>query len=62
VLPGGGAGLAAFSSYDIEKKIATRPTRFGRGAVEGVAGPEAPTTPARRPRSFRADAGIPSNA
>src|SRR5436305_8197619 len=40
VLPGGSAALAAFSSYALEKKIAAQPERFGRGAVEGVAGPE----------------------
>jgi putative tricarboxylic transport membrane protein len=40
VLPGGGALLASFASYAFEKKIARDPSRFGRGAVEGVAGPE----------------------
>lgn len=40
VLPGGGPGLAAFASYSIEKKISRTPERFGRGAIEGVAGPE----------------------
>jgi TctA family transporter len=40
VLPGGGALLASFASYTIEKKIAKDPSRFGKGAVEGVAGPE----------------------
>ncbi|MBI3436074.1 MAG: tripartite tricarboxylate transporter permease, partial [Proteobacteria bacterium] len=40
VLPGGGATLSAFASYAFEKKLARDPTRFGRGAVEGVAGPE----------------------
>jgi putative tricarboxylic transport membrane protein len=41
VLPGGGALLASFASYAVEKKIARSPARFGRGAIEGVAGPEA---------------------
>jgi TctA family transporter len=40
VLPGGGAVLAAFGSYTIEKRLSARPEEFGRGAVEGVAGPE----------------------
>ena len=40
ILPGGGAILASFLSYGIEKKLADDPTRFGKGAIEGVAGPE----------------------
>ena len=40
VLPGGGAVLSAFASYTLEKKIAKDPSRFGKGAIEGVAGPE----------------------
>ncbi len=40
VLPGGGATLSSFASYALEKKIARDPSRFGRGAIEGVAGPE----------------------
>ena len=35
-----GAVLASFASYTLEKKIAKDPSRFGRGAMEGVAGPE----------------------
>jgi putative tricarboxylic transport membrane protein len=41
VLPGGGAVLASFASYAIEKKMAKHPEEFGHGAVQGVAGPEA---------------------
>jgi TctA family transporter len=41
ILPGGGAILSSFSSYTLEKKIASDPSRFGKGAIEGVAGPEA---------------------
>ena len=41
LLPGGGATLASFLSYAIEKRLTKRPEEFGRGAVEGVAGPEA---------------------
>ncbi len=40
ILPGGGALLSAFASYTLEKKIAKDPSRFGKGAIEGVAGPE----------------------
>ena len=40
ILPGGGAMLSAFASYTVEKKIAKDPSRFGKGAIEGVAGPE----------------------
>ena len=40
VLPGTGPAIAAFSSYMVEKKIAKDPSRFGKGAIEGVAGPE----------------------
>jgi putative tricarboxylic transport membrane protein len=41
ILPGNGAVLAPFASYTLEKKLAEDPTRFGKGAIEGVAGPEA---------------------
>jgi putative tricarboxylic transport membrane protein len=41
LLPGNGAVLAPFASYALEKKIAADPSRFGKGAIEGVAGPEA---------------------
>jgi TctA family transporter len=40
VLPGGGAAIASFASYSLEKKLAADPSRFGKGAIEGVAGPE----------------------
>ena len=40
VLPGTGPAIASFASYMIEKKIAKDPDRFGKGAIEGVAGPE----------------------
>ena len=40
VLPGTGPAIASFSSYMVEKKIAKDPSRFGQGAIEGVAGPE----------------------
>jgi putative tricarboxylic transport membrane protein len=41
ILPGNGAVLAPFASYTLEKKLAKDPSRFGKGAIEGVAGPEA---------------------
>ncbi len=41
VLPGGGALLASFAAYTLEKKIARNPrVPFGKGAIQGVAGPE----------------------
>ena len=40
ILPGNGAVLGPFASYALEKKLAKDPSRFGRGAIEGVAGPE----------------------
>ncbi len=41
VLPGTGATIASFVAYIVEKKVAKDPSRFGKGAIEGVAGPEA---------------------
>lgn len=41
ILPGGGAVIASFASYALEKRLSPHPERFGRGAIEGVAGPEA---------------------
>jgi putative tricarboxylic transport membrane protein len=40
ILPGGGAILASFASYSLEKKLSKTPEQFGQGAIEGVAGPE----------------------
>ncbi|MEW9031234.1 MAG: tripartite tricarboxylate transporter permease [Planifilum fimeticola] len=40
VLPGAGATMASFFSYVLEKKWSKHPERFGKGAIEGVAGPE----------------------
>jgi putative tricarboxylic transport membrane protein len=40
ILPGGGAVIASFISYAIEKKTSKHPESFGKGAIEGVAGPE----------------------
>jgi putative tricarboxylic transport membrane protein len=41
ILPGGGAVLSSFAAYIVEKKWAREPGRFGQGAVEGLAAPEA---------------------
>ncbi|KJV09139.1 hypothetical protein VZ95_13375, partial [Elstera litoralis] len=41
LLPGNGAVLGPFATYSMEKKLAKDPSRFGKGAIEGVAGPEA---------------------
>ena len=40
VLPGAGATIASFLSYAAEKRASKHPEEFGRGAIEGVAGPE----------------------
>jgi TctA family transporter len=39
-LPGLGGTMSSFTSYMVEKKLAKDPSRFGKGAIEGVAGPE----------------------
>jgi TctA family transporter len=41
LLPGTGPALSSFAAYMLEKKIAREPARFGKGAIEGVAAPEA---------------------
>ena len=63
ILPGGGSILGAFSSYMIEKKVSKRPGEFGKGAIEGVAGPEAANN-AGAQASFipMLTLGIPGNA
>ena len=40
ILPGTGPLVASFASYAMEKQLAKDPSRFGEGAIEGVAGPE----------------------
>lgn len=40
ILPGGGAAVASFASYSIEKNVSRHPETFGKGAIEAVAGPE----------------------
>ncbi|MBB4000732.1 tripartite tricarboxylate transporter permease [Aureimonas pseudogalii] len=63
VLPGGGATLSAFSAYSVEKKISRTPETFGKGAIAGVAGPEAANN-AGAQSSFipLLTLGIPSNS
>jgi putative tricarboxylic transport membrane protein len=41
LLPGGGAVMASFLSYGVERRLSRHPEQFGKGAVEGLAGPEA---------------------
>jgi len=41
ILPGGGALLASFAAYSFEKKVSKNRANFGKGAIEGVAAPEA---------------------
>lgn len=63
ILPGGGAGLASFASYIVEKKIAKDPSRFGQGAIEGVAGPESANNAAAQTNFIpMLTLGIPANA
>ena len=63
VLPGGGAVLGSFASYMLEKRVAADPSRFGKGAIEGVAGPESANNAAAQ-TSFipMLTLGIPPNA
>ena len=62
ILPGGGAVLAAFASYTLERKVTRNPSKFGKGAIEGVAGPEAANNAAAQ-TSFipLLTLGLPSN-
>lgn len=41
MLPGAGATVASFIAYALEKRVSRDPSRFGKGAIEGVASPEA---------------------
>jgi len=62
LLPGGGALLSSFAAYSVEKRISRTPEEFGKGAIEGVAGPEAANN-AGAQTSFipMLTLGIPSN-
>ncbi len=62
ILPGGGAVLSSFAAYTVEKKLSSTPERFGKGAIEGVAGPESANNAAAQ-TSFipMLTLGIPAN-
>jgi len=62
ILPGSGSILGSFASYSLEKRVAKEPSRFGKGAIEGVAGPESANN-AGAQTSFipMLTLGIPSN-
>lgn len=62
ILPGGGAVIASFVSYAIEKKVSKHPEEFGKGAIEGVAAPEAANNAAAQGAFIPLlTLGIPSN-
>ena len=63
ILPGGGAALASFGSYMMERKMSRGRHEFGNGAIEGVAGPESANNAASQ-TSFipLLTLGIPANA
>src|ERR671934_217328 len=63
ILPGGGALLASFGAYSLEKKVSKHPEKFGKGAIQGVAAPESANN-AGAQTSFipMLTLGIPSNA
>ncbi len=63
ILPGGGASLAAFGAYSLEKKMSKNSHEFGKGAIEGVAAPESANNAAAQ-TSFipLLTLGIPPNA
>ena len=62
ILPGGGAMLASFAAYSLEKKVSKNAKNFGKGAIEGVAAPESANN-AGAQTSFipMLTLGIPSN-
>ena len=62
ILPGGGAMLASFAAYTLEKRLSPNQAQFGKGAIEGVAAPEAANN-AGAQTSFipMLTLGIPSN-
>jgi putative tricarboxylic transport membrane protein len=62
ILPGGGAMLASFAAYSVEKKVSKNSAQFGKGAIEGVAAPESANN-AGAQTSFipMLTLGIPSN-
>jgi putative tricarboxylic transport membrane protein len=63
ILPGGGAVISSLVSYAVEKRVAKNPEEFGKGAIQGVAGPESANNAAAS-ASFipLLTLGIPGNA
>jgi len=62
ILPGGGAVISSFASYAIEKRVSKHPEEFGKGAIEGVAAPEAANNSAAQTAFIPLlTLGIPSN-
>ena len=63
ILPGGGAIVASFAAYTVEKRVSKHPERFGRGAIEGVAAPESANNAAAQTSLIPLlTLGIPPNA
>ena len=56
ILPGAGPTIASFSAYTLEKKVSKNRAQFGKGAIEGVASPEAANNSASQ-CEFIPDAG-----
>jgi len=62
ILPGGGAVIASFVSYAIEKRVSKHPEEFGKGAIQGVAAPESANNSAAQGAFIPLlTLGIPSN-
>ena len=63
ILPGGGAVIASFVSYAVEKRVSKHPEQFGKGAIEGVAAPESANNAAAQGAFIPLmTMGIPANA
>jgi putative tricarboxylic transport membrane protein len=63
ILPGGGAIIASFVSYAVEKRVSKTPEKFGTGMIAGVAGPEAANNAASQANFIPLlTLGIPANA
>jgi putative tricarboxylic transport membrane protein len=63
ILPGGGAVIASFAAYTFEKRISKDPSKFGKGAIQGVAAPESANNAAAQTAFIPLlTLGIPPNA
>jgi putative tricarboxylic transport membrane protein len=63
LLPGGGATIASFAAYVMERRLSKHPERFGKGTIEGVAGPESANNAAAQSAFIPLlSLGIPANA